>query len=221
MEILFEDYYLLAINKPAGLSSESGKDSHPSAEKEALAFFTGKLQKNAPSGRLQQAPYLRAVHRLDRSTSGVLLFAKSKQALTRLMQQFEQRSIEKIYLAVVEKQPPAPSGRLEHWLLKDESGRKALVFDQKTLSAQQCVLDYAIISNAQGSFMLEVHPKTGRFHQIRAQLAHIGCPIIGDVLYGGSIWRENQIKLHARQLIFNHPKTGARMMIEGPLPDGF
>ena len=221
MQILFEDYYLLAINKPAGLSSESGKERHPSAEQEALMYFTGQLQKNSTSKRLKETPYLRAVHRLDRVSSGVLLFAKTKLALTVLMNQFEQRSVEKVYRAVVEKQLPEPSGHLVNWLLKDDSGRKALISETQVRNSQQAVLDYATLSATPPSALLEVHPQTGRFHQIRAQLAHLGSPIVGDVLYGARPWQEYQIKLHAVRLRFVHPKTGEEMTVEAPVPEDF
>ncbi|MCC6279500.1 MAG: RluA family pseudouridine synthase [Saprospiraceae bacterium] len=221
MQIIFEDYYLLAVNKPAGLSSESGKERHPSAEQEALMYFTQQLQKNSSSKRLKETPYLRAVHRLDRASSGVLVFAKTKQALSALMLQFEQRSVEKVYQAVVEKKPPSPSGHLANWLLKDESGRKALISEKQVKDSQHCLLDYTTLPREDKTILLEVHPATGRFHQIRAQLAHIGCPIAGDVLYGGKPWQEHQIKLHAQRLRFTHPKTGAEMTLEAPLPEGF
>lgn len=219
VQILFEDNYLLAISKPGGLSSESGHGRHPSAEDEAAMYVAKQVQQH--SSRPSKSPYLRAVHRLDRASSGVLVFAKTKQALTALMEQFEHRSVEKIYLAMVEKQPPGPSGHLQHWLARDETGRKALISDMQVPNSQQCVLHYATLSESTQSFLLEVHPQTGRFHQIRAQLAHIGCPIAGDVLYGGNPWREHQIKLHAQKLVFKHPKTGVEMCIEAPVPEGF
>lgn len=221
MDIIFEDYYLLAINKPAGLSSESGKERHPSAEHEALLYFTKALQQHSTSKRLKETPYLRAVHRLDRVSSGVLLFAKTKQALQALMQQFEQRSVQKVYHAVLEKQPPSPSGQLLHWLLKDDTGRKALVSDVQVRNSQQALLEYKTLSVAPKSVLVEVYPSTGRFHQIRAQFAHVGCPIAGDIAYGGRPWKEYQIKLHAQRLTFHHPKTGAPMTLEAPAPEGY
>lgn len=87
--------------------------------------------------------------------------------------------------------------------------------------SQHCLLDYTTLPREDKTILLEVHPATGRFHQIRAQLAHIGCPIAGDVLYGGKPWQEHQIKLHAQRLRFTHPKTGAEMTLEAPLPEGF
>jgi RluA family pseudouridine synthase len=218
MQILFEDYYLLVVNKPAGLSSESGKERHPSAEQEALMYFTRQLQQKSTSSRLKTTPYLRVAHRLDRAASGILVFAKTKSALVSLMEQFEKREVEKIYQAFVEKRPPADSGTLAHWLKKDAEGRKAVISEKQTRDSQRCELDYKVLETKGKHTLLEVRPHTGRFHQIRAQLAHIGSPIVGDVLYGGRFWKENQIKLHACRLVFKHPKTGAPVELE-TLPD--
>jgi 23S rRNA pseudouridine1911/1915/1917 synthase len=218
MQIIFEDYYLLAINKPAGLSAESGKERHPSAEREALFYFSAQLQGKSSSTRIKATPYLRVAHRLDRAASGVLLFAKTKNALTSLMEQFEKRTVEKVYWAMVEKQPPAASGSLSNWLSKDDAGRKAIVLEKQKRGSQHCELEYKILEARGKNWLLEIKPLTGRFHQIRAQLAHIGCPIVGDTRYGGRFWQDNQIKLHACSLRFNHPKTGTGMTLEVPPP---
>jgi 23S rRNA pseudouridine1911/1915/1917 synthase len=214
MQILFEDYYLLAVNKPAGLSSESGKERHPSAEREAKMYFTSQLRQKSTSKRLKATPYLRVAHRLDRAASGILLFAKTKSALASLMEQFEKREVEKIYWAITEKQPPAESATLTHWLKKDPQRRKAVISEKQTRDSQWCELEYKLLEMKGKNALLEVRPRTGRFHQIRVQLAHIGCSIAGDVLYGGHFWKENQIKLHSCRLKFKHPKTGVTIELE-------
>ncbi|MFN4253449.1 MAG: RluA family pseudouridine synthase [Saprospiraceae bacterium] len=221
MQILFEDYYLLVVNKPAGLSTESGGGTHPSAEKEALFYFTAQLNEKSTSKQLKPTPYLRAVHRLDRPASGVLVLAKTKAALTDLMTQFENRETQKTYLAITPNLPPADSGTLTHWLKKDEAGRKALVFDRDGKGLQKAELRYTVREKNWKGALLELHPLTGRFHQIRAQLGHIGCPIFGDELYGSRPWKEYQIKLHAWKLKFRHPKSGEIMEIEAPVPENW
>ncbi len=216
MQILFEDHDLLIINKPSGLSSESGTARHPSAEKEALEMLRQKVLGNLEGMNMKISPYLRAVHRLDRASSGVLVLSKSKTMLTELMNQFERREVEKTYQAWVEKAPPAESGILSHWLKRDETGKRALVFDRAVPDTQPCESEYKLLEKRGEQALLEIRPRTGRFHQIRAQLAHIGCPIVGDVLYGGKFWREHEIKLHAQRLTFKHPRTDAPMVIEAP-----
>jgi 23S rRNA pseudouridine1911/1915/1917 synthase len=221
MQIIFEDYYLLVINKPAGLSTESGAARHPSAETEALMYFTKSLNESSSSKRLKPTPYLRAVHRLDRASSGVLVFAKTKMALTHLMGQFERRETKKVYQAVVEKAPKQESGVLTHYLKKSEDGRSAIVSEAATAGAQPCELSYTTLEIRGKQALLEIHPTTGRFHQIRAQLAFIGCPIVGDVLYGAKAVTEHEIKLHATQLTIKHPKTEETLVLEVPPADGF
>lgn len=216
MQILFEDNDLLVIHKPSGLSSESGTARHPSAEREALEMYSKKVLGDGGGMQMKISPYLRAVHRLDRASSGVLVMAKSKAMLSILMNQFERREVTKTYQAMVEKAPAAETGLLSHWLKRDETGKQALVFDKAVPDAQPCEAEYTVLERKGEQALLEIRPRTGRFHQIRAQLAHIGCPIVGDVLYGGHFWREHEIKLHAQRLTFFHPRTDAPMAIEAP-----
>ncbi len=218
MKILFEDYYLLVVEKPAGLSSESGGAKHPSAEQEALLYFTQSLMKNTTSKRLKVTPFLRVAHRLDRPASGVLLMTKTKTALTNVMAQFENKTVKKTYLAATERSPVLPSADLRHWIRKDESGKKAIITEIQVKDSQLATLSYRTLVRVGKGALIEVHPNTGRFHQIRAQLAHIGCPIVGDLTYGGHFWHLDQIKLHAHRLALLHPKTGEPIVFESPQP---
>ncbi len=221
MKILFEDYYLLVVEKPAGLSTENGGAKHTSAEQEALLYFTESLMSSSASKRLKATPFLRVAHRLDRPASGILVLAKTKTALTHLMAQFEQRTVQKTYLAATERAPALPSAELRHWLRKDEEGKKAQILEQQARGTQLGTLRYRTLERVGKTALLEVQPTTGRFHQIRAQLAHIGCPVIGDLAYGGHFWHLDQIKLHAHRLAFQHPKTGEPLVIESPKPSGW
>ncbi|TNE54960.1 MAG: RluA family pseudouridine synthase [Bacteroidetes bacterium] len=214
MQILFEDNYLLAIDKPAGLSTESGKAAHPSAEKRTQAFMQ---QRQAAAGKPARL-YLRVVHRLDRAASGLLVLAKTKTALTTVMRQFEEKQTEKVYLTETSRPPHPPDARLEHFLMRTPDKRSALVLDRQVAGSQPAQLRYHTLKSVGNGALLEIFPETGRFHQIRAQLAHIGCPIVGDVRYGGPVWREHAIKLHAWRLTILHPKTGERLELEAPPP---
>lgn len=210
MTVLYEDNNLYVINKPAGLSTESGHSKHPSAEDEALAYLKVELG--------HQPRYLRAVHRLDRASSGVLVLAKNKTALSRLMTQFENRETDKTYRAVVVTAPPENTGTLTHYLKRTEDRRKAVVLPGFAPDAQVATLDYEVLGKHPQGFELRLHPHSGRFHQIRAQMAYISCPIFGDVLYGGPAWTEHAIMLHAEKMILAHPNSGQELTFEC-LPD--
>lgn len=190
MTILYESSWLLAIDKPAGLLVEKSP-YYPSVEVWAEEYIAQQTQK----------PFVGIVHRLDRPVSGVLLLAKKKAALKDLNAQFSQHQIQKIYLALVEALPPKPADVLVHWLKKDLKNKKALVFNKPTKDAVECRLDYHLREKIGPYQLLEIHLHTGKFHQIRAQLAAIGCPIIGDEKYGATIpYQPESIALHAWKL---------------------
>ncbi|MEO6038926.1 MAG: RluA family pseudouridine synthase, partial [Saprospiraceae bacterium] len=170
------------------------------------------------SKRLKVTPFLRAAHRLDRPASGILVMAKTKTALTNLMAQFENRTVDKVYLATTERSPTLPSAELRHWLKKDDEGKKALITEQQVRNSQLATLTYRTLVRVGKGALLEIKPTTGRFHQIRSQLAHIGCPIVGDLAYGAHFWHLDQIKLHAHRLQLLHPKTNEPLVIESPQP---
>ncbi len=211
LPILYEDRHLLALNKPAGLSSESGRAGHPSAETWALEYLHQTTRR--------QRPYLRAVHRLDRASSGVLLLAKNKATLQHLMAQFEARMVMKVYVAEVVGDLPAEAGILTHYLGRSADGRGAVVRDTPFEGSQPAVCQYRLLEWRGGRSVVELVPQTGRFHQLRAQLAFMGCPIIGDERYGGPPWRPYAIRLHALRLQVQHPATGQLLTLEAPVPE--
>jgi 23S rRNA pseudouridine1911/1915/1917 synthase len=192
--ILYQDQEVMIVLKPSGLSTESGHAAHPSAESQLHAELAQR------SGR---AVYLRAVHRLDRPASGILILAKSKAALTKIMAAFESRKVKKTYEALVTGNLIPDSGSLSHWHMRDESGKTARILDAPEQGAQLAALQYQVLERNGQFTRLEIKPEQGRFHQIRAQLGAVGWPIVGDVMYGGEALDEpNSIRLHAKSLTF-------------------
>ena len=207
--VLYESPHLLAIDKPGGLVVERDPHGYPSVEEWALEYLATTVKN----------PYVGIVHRLDRPVSGVLLIAKKKSVLRELNRQFEQRSVEKIYLAVVERVPDETFGTLEHWIGKDQKEKRAIVKPAPTAGAFACKLEYELRKTLpNGRALLEVRPHTGKFHQIRVQLAAVGCPIVGDEKYGAtSSFKPDAIALHAWKLGFTDPVSGEWIWVEAPV----
>lgn len=213
LPVLYEDRQLLAINKPQGLVVEF--EPHLSYSLESLALRYVRSNSNFPHKCFIGLP-----HRLDRPVSGVVLLAKKKNTLKQLVDLFAHREIEKIYLAVVDNAPPQPAAELVNWLVKDTQQRKALIYNKEVKDSMRVVLQYTYIGQTAQGHLLQIKLITGKFHQIRAQLAHMGCPIVGDVHYGSArSYKENAICLHARQLKLQHPETKEPLNIIAPLPD--
>lgn len=211
-QIVFEDNHLLVINKKAGQLVQGDKTGDASL----LDLIKNYIKKR------DQKPgnvFLGLVHRIDRPTSGLVIYAKTSKALSRLTQMVKNREIKKTYWAVVSKEMIAPSGRLIHYLQKNEKTNKSTVFIKPTDNAKESVLNYQLIKILDNFQLLEVDLETGRHHQIRAQLSKIGVPIKGDLKYGAS--RSNPdggIHLHARKLAFQHPVTKENLEISAPVP---
>jgi 23S rRNA pseudouridine1911/1915/1917 synthase len=202
--ILFEDKDILVLDKPAGLQVERDRYGHPSLEEEVQNYLE-KYHRNH---------YLGIVHRIDRPVNGVIILAKTLSILKKLQIQMQEDDWEKMYRGVVVGSLPSEMGKLEHYLVKDPKQKKALIFDEMVPDSKKSTLRYAVMDEKAGKSLLEIQLITGRYHQIRAQLGHMGNPIVGDKLYGSSIELENKILLQSYSLSFNHPRTGDPMLLE-------
>jgi 23S rRNA pseudouridine1911/1915/1917 synthase len=205
MTIIHEDNYLLAMNKPSGLQSDSDRHGHHCAEYQVAHH----LRKTYPWKKQLKAGL---AHRLDRAASGLLLFGLTPAALKSLLAQFEARTVGKFYLAVLEQCPPQDEGELKHWLKKDDVQKRSVVVNPQTKHSQECRLRYKVLQKKEGKNLVEIELLTGRYHQIRAQMGAIGCPVVGDDKYGAKPVKSDvsMIYLHSHRLIFDHPKTGER-----------
>lgn len=203
--LLFETPQFAALNKPSGLVVERDPHGYPSVEEWAAGRW----------------PFAGIVHRLDRPVSGLLVIAKKRSALKNLNRQFEARTVEKVYLAIVEYPPPSPSGTLEHWIAKDQKNKRAVVMPADAPGAFPARLDYRVLgAGADGLSLLEVRPHSGKFHQIRVQLSAMGCPIAGDEKYGATRpYLPDGIALHAWKLQLEDPASGEPLGLEAPWPD--
>jgi len=215
-DILFEDNHLIAVNKRAGDLVQVDSTGDLSLDEMTKRFIADKY--NKPNGA-----FLGVVHRLDRPVSGVILFAKTSKALDRINRMFKAREMHKTYWAVVRNRPEEMEGSLVHWLVKDPQKNVTKAYTHEVKGSRRADLNYKVIGELNGYYLIEVSPITGRPHQIRVQLAELGCPIVGDNKYGyprGSLKRS--ICLHARKLEFIHPVKNVPISIMARLPhDGF
>lgn len=210
--VLYEDNHLLAVAKRAGDIAQGDRTGDEPLGERMKRFI--KRRDDKP-GRV----FLGVVHRLDRPVSGVLLFAKTSKALERLNRTFRERRADKRYWAIVARRPDPPEGRLEDDLLKDGRRNKSRVVRKPGQDSRRAVTDYRLLASGERYHLLEVRPRTGRHHQIRVQLARIGCPIRGDLKYGAP--RSNpdgSISLHARRLELEHPVRHEPLVLVAPFP---
>lgn len=207
MEIVFIDNHLLAADKPHNLLTQPSGTDRDSLEAQAKLFIKNKFDK---PGNV----FLEAVHRIDRQACGIVLFARTSKALSRLTEQIRNGNCLKIYRALVSKRPPQQEGLLEDWLLHDDF--KATVVPPQTDGAKRATLRYSIVeTRPDGHFLLEIQLETGRYHQIRAQLAHAGCPIVGDDRYGSlEPYKNGAIALQHARLTILHPITKESITFE-------
>lgn len=212
LQVLYEDNHVIIINKRAGDLVQGDKTGDAPLSDIVKSYLKAKYSK---PGNV----YLGVVHRLDRPTSGIVLFAKTSKALPRLNKLFAEKKANKTYWALVKNAPPKNHDTLIHWLRKNQKNNKSTAFIKETRDCKKAILHYKILKKLDTYYLLEIALETGRHHQIRSQLSNIGCPIKGDLKYGFN--RSNSdasISLHARQLEFVHPVSDKNISIIAPLP---
>tara|TARA_R110000868_G_scaffold74083_1_gene214350 strand:+ start:843 stop:1541 length:699 start_codon:yes stop_codon:yes gene_type:complete len=199
LQVLYEDNHLIAINKRPGDIVQGDKTGDAPLSEVVKEYIKEKYNK---PGNV----YLGVAHRLDRPTSGIVVFAKTSKALPRLNKLFAEKDAKKTYWAVVKNQPPKQSDTLTHWLKRNTKQNKSYGHTKEVSESKKAVLTYTVLKKLDNYFLLEIDLQTGRHHQIRAQLAAIGCIIKGDLKYGADRSnKDGSIHLHARYLSFVHP----------------
>jgi 23S rRNA pseudouridine1911/1915/1917 synthase len=213
LEVVYEDNHLIVVNKSCSEIVQGDKTGDISLLEMLKLYIKEKYQKPGDV-------FLGLVHRLDRPTSGLVIYARTSKALSRMNQQFKDKTIKKTYWAVVDSKPPQNTARLTHFLVKNETQNKSYAYDIPKKGAKEASLSYQYLASSDKFHLLEIELHTGRHHQIRAQLATIGCKIKGDMKYGYP--RSNPdggIHLHARYLEFKHPVKDEIIKLVAPVPD--
>jgi len=211
--VVYEDNHLIIVNSRAGLlvqGDSTGDRTLTDAVKEYI-----KKEYNKPGD-----VFLHPIHRLDRPVSGLVAFARTSKGLERMMEIFRKRDIQKTYWAVVRRKPKEEKGKLTHWLVKDEGKNVVTAHDKEVAGSQKAELYYKVIGTINKFWLIEVEPISGRSHQIRVQLASMGCPIRGDIKYGyDRPNNDSSINLHARRLYFTHPIKKEPIICKAAVPE--
>ena len=213
MEVLYEDNHIIIVSKRAGEIVQGDKTGDAPLSDIVAAYLKEKYSK--PGNVFVGVP-----HRLDRPVSGIVVLAKTSKALSRLNEMFRVGSVDKRYLAIVKNCPKQPEGRLENWLVRNEKQNRSYAYDKEVPGSKKAALNYRLVASSVNYHLLEIELLTGRHHQIRCQLAKMGCPIKGDLKYGAE--RSNpdgSISLHAYHVTFEHPVSHAMIDVKAPLPE--
>ena len=210
---VYEDNHIIIVSKHSGEIVQSDKTGDVPLSEDVKCYLKEKYQK---PGNV----FLGVVHRLDRPVAGLVVFAKTSKALTRLNKMFRDGEVHKTYWAITKNLPPQPEGTLTHWLVRNEKQNKSYAYDHEVPNSKKAILKYRLIGQSDHYCLLEVNLMTGRHHQIRCQLAHMGCPIKGDLKYGAQ--RSNpdgSICLLAHHVEFVHPVSKQLISLDSPLPE--
>ena len=213
MEIVYEDNHLIIVYKHSGEIVQGDKTGDVPLSEDVKCYLKEKYQKPG-------SVFLGVVHRLDRPVAGLVVFAKTSKALTRLNKMFRDGEVHKTYWAITKNLPPQPESTLTDWLVRNEKQNKSYAYDHEVPHSKKAILKYRLIGQSDHYCLLEVNLMTGRHHQIRCQLAHMGCPIKGDLKYGAQ--RSNpdgSICLLAHHVEFVHPVSKQLISLDSPLPE--
>ena len=212
MQVVYEDNHIIIVNKESGEIVQGDKTGDTPLSEEVKAYIKEKYAKPG-------AVFLGVVHRLDRPVSGLVIFARTSKALSRLNDMFRSGDVHKTYWALVQQCPKEEEGTLENWLVRNEKQNKSYAYNREVPNSKKAILKYKLIGQTDHYYLLEVNLLTGRHHQIRCQLAAMGCPIKGDLKYGAK--RSNpdgSISLLAHRVEFIHPVSKKQIIVESPLP---
>jgi len=212
MEVVYEDNHIIIVNKQSGEIVQGDKTGDRPLSETVKEYIKVKYHK---PGNV----FLGVVHRLDRPVSGLVVFAKTSKALARLNEMFSQGDIHKTYWAIVKNTPTQSEAELNNWLVRNEKQNKSYAYDHEVKNSKNARLRYSVLARTDRYTLLEVHLMTGRHHQIRCQLSHMGCPIKGDLKYGFP--RSNpdgSISLMAKRIEFVHPVSKDIIQVEAPTP---
>ena len=213
MQVVYEDNHIIIVSKRSGEIVQGDKTGDRTLADDVKAYIK---EKYAKPGNV----FLGVAHRLDRPVWGLVVFAKTSKALARLNDMFRNGEVKKTYWAIVKNKPKQEEGELVNWLVRNEKQNKSYAYDTERPGAKQAILHYRLIASSDRYYLLEIDLKTGRHHQIRCQLAHMGCPIKGDLKYGFERSnRDGGISLHARSAALIHPVSKQSLHIEAPVPN--
>ena len=214
MTVVYEDNHIVVVNKTSSEIVQGDKTGDTPLSEMVKQYLKEKYNK---PGNV----FIGVTHRLDRPVSGLVVFAKTSKALPRLNEMFRNGEVKKTYWAIVKECPKETEGELVHYLVRNEKQNKSYAYEMEVKNSKKAVLHYKLIGHSQNYYLLEVDLKTGRHHQIRCQLAKMGCPIKGDLKYGSP--RSNpdgSICLHARTVQFVHPVSKEMIRLTAPVPEG-
>lgn len=213
MQVVYEDNHIIIVSKRSGEIVQGDKTGDEPLSETVKQYIKAKYQK---PGNV----FLGVVHRLDRPVSGLVVFAKTSKALSRLNNMFRDGEVHKTYWAIVKNTPPYDEGELVNWIVRNEKQNKSYAYDHEVKNSKKAILRYKLMGHTDRYSLLEIHLLTGRHHQIRCQLSKMGCPIKGDLKYGAQ--RSNpdgSISLLSHRVEFVHPVSKESIVVEAPLPD--